>query len=170
MGKISAFLGKLNYLKIIKYTVISLWLSVVSFLLILQYAHDGNFKNQPALIKRFSFKKANVDLFLIWRCWGMLGNYTAIYISKEPYFESFEKNEIGKNIIFTLQQDELYYKTNGNDTLLVYSQFRGKHDSVLFDSLGCKVILKRVDSTSDFKRYNIRKFNCKNYGYKWIGY
>ncbi|MFY8034157.1 MAG: hypothetical protein ACOVMN_06530 [Flexibacteraceae bacterium] len=170
MFKINTFLGKLDYLKIIKYTAISLWLSAVSFLLLLQYALDGLWENPPYLSESICFEKANLDLFLTSRSLGLLGNYPRIYISKVPYQGSFEKNNFGKNIIFTLQQDELFYKTNGNDTVLVYSNFSGKHDSVLFDSLGCKVILKRIDSTSDFKRYHIHKFNCNKYGYKRLGY
>jgi hypothetical protein len=170
MSKLSNFLGRLDYLKIIKFILIAFCVYLVSCLTLLHYALDGLFEDQPYSSERILFKKSQIEVYLTWRCWGLLGNHTAIYISKAPYLESYEKNEFSKNIIFKLQQDELFYKTNGNDTLLVYSKFSGKHDSLLFDSLNCKIILKKVDSTSDFQRYNIHKFNCNNYGYIWLGY
>jgi hypothetical protein len=169
MSKISAFLGKLNYLKIIKYTVITLWLSVVSFLLILQYALDGLWENHPYSSERIWFKKGQFDVYLSWYCWGITCDHEAILVSSKPYLGNFE-NDFRNNIIFKLHKEELFFKTNNFDTLIVYSHFQGRHDSLLFDSLNCKIILKKIDSTSDFKRYNIHKYNCNNYGYRWLGY
>jgi hypothetical protein len=169
MSKISAFLGKLNYLKIIKFILIGLCVYLVSCFTLLYYAFDGLWEDQPYSSERILFKKSQIEIYLTWRCWGITGDHSEINISKASYLETFEKNEFGKSIIFKLQQDELFYKTNGNDTLLVYSNFSGKHDSLLFDSLNCKIILKKIDSTSDFKKYNIHKFNCNNYGYIWLG-
>src|SRR5690554_6196511 len=68
--------------------------------------------------KEVVFDDLNETLFLRAMAWGVAGSNNEIIISESPINPIDRKSEKGSDYIF--YTTELYYKKQGNDTLLVY--------------------------------------------------
>lgn len=111
--------------------------------------------------KEVVFDDLNEKLYLRAMAWGVAGSNNEIIISENPIDPIDRKSEKGNDYIF--YTTELYYKKQGNDTLLVYAESSsiGKEPENYTGKV--KIVPVRLKTYDDSKEYaeNYEKYGLK---------
>lgn len=130
---------------------------VCSPFLVLNY-WNNNSKEKSNIIFELRFKKTSEKLFFIARNWGVSGNHDKIILTNKCLDRFDMYTEYNSYIFYT---SELYYKMEGNDSLVVYADKSTMpiNQQQLVSTIKIKII--------DFKDYDENKdyeINYKKYG------